>query len=218
MHDVVRPTTGKGPSVNAPGPVLPVRDAELLEQCRRGDGAAFERLVRKYQDRIFNTCWRMSGNRADAEELTQETFVRAFQAIGRFDGRSEFFTWLYRIATNLAISHQRKRSRSSAGSLDRSPPRGAVEHGGGAATRAAGSGPSPEERALATERGEQVIAALAELDEEHRAVVVLRDVESLDYEQIADILEVPVGTVKSRLHRARMALRARLTRLMGDCG
>src|ERR1043166_176920 len=186
--------------LSAAGPVRDDRD--LVSRARAGDRTAFGELVRLYQDRVFNTCLRIIGDRQTAEDLTQEAFIKAHASIERFDGRAAFFTWLYRIAVNLCLSARRvKRPMNS---LDN----------GGVARRLTDGGPSPSALADRREQYGAVLAALAELDEEHRAVVVLRDIESLDYSEIGEILGVPTGTVKSRLHRGRMALRERLKHLM----
>lgn len=192
-------------------------DVDLIERCQRGQTAAYGELVRRYQDRVFNVCWRMCGNRADAEDLTQDAFVKALKAIDRFDGRSAFYTWLFRIAVNLVISERRKKSRGRTVSLD-SP--GKDRNGEPARSWAderlvSGEG-DPDDRILREERRALVADALAALEEDHRVVVVLRDLESLDYHQIADILSLPIGTVKSRLHRARLALRERLSPIWKD--
>jgi len=200
---------------------IPFEDAELVEQCRGGDSAAFGRLVVKYQDRVFNTCWRLCGNRADAEDLTQEAFVRALQSIDGFGGRSKFYTWVFRIAVNLAISVRRKKKRAACYSLDqgREGIHGPAGSGNGTsaspANRLATPGGTPQEQASDREREAIVMEALAGLEEEHRAVVILRDLESFGYEEIAEILGVPTGTVKSRLHRARLALREKLAPILG---
>ncbi|MFQ5430206.1 MAG: sigma-70 family RNA polymerase sigma factor [Phycisphaerae bacterium] len=192
-------------------------EEEWVRRCRAGDTTAYAPLVRRYQDRIFNVCWRMCGNRTDAEDLAQEAFVRALQAIGRFDARSRFYTWLFRIAVNLVISDRRKRTRARLGSSERDRANREAE-GRPAADpqdRLASRDSPPDVRAADRERHARVLEALGALDEVHRTVVVLRDVESFGYDEIAEILEVPVGTVKSRLHRARLALREELTPLFG---
>ncbi len=189
-----------------------VEDAELVERCRQGERAAFEPLVRRYQDRVFNACLRVSGNRAEAEDLTQAAFMKALQAINRFDGRSGFYTWLFRIAINLALSARRKAARRPTVSLD--APAG--DCGQGSIGRRLSSGEAgPNRAACDSETHRQVLEALAKLDDDHRAVVVLRDVESFSYDEIAEILNVPAGTVKSRLHRARLALRDTLAPILG---
>ncbi len=175
-------------------------DAELVRQAQRGAPAAFAALVSRYQDRVFNTCYRMCPNHADALDLTQTTFLKAMEGLRQFQGRSAFYTWLFRIAVNLTMSHRREQKRPvhtlDAGG-DGDPPREAQ------AARDTDVA-EPVERA---ERRERVAAALAQLDAEFRAAVILKDIEDLDYATIAEILNVPVGTVKSRIFRGRMALR-----------
>jgi RNA polymerase sigma-70 factor, ECF subfamily len=201
--------------VTASGLAIPFEDAELVEQSRQGDVAAFGRLVVKYQDQVFNTCWRMCGDRTEAEDLTQEAFVRAFQSIGRFWGRAKFSTWVFRIAVNLVISGRRKKKGRATYSLEER-----IDRDDGGASRSAMDGlasdeATPERRTLDAEQQRLVVEALRGLDEESRAVVVLRDLEAIGYEEIAEILEIPAGTVKSRLHRARLALREKLSGILG---
>lgn len=174
----------------------------------------FGRLIARYQDRVYNLCLRMCGNASDAEDYTQEAFIKAMQSIDRFDGRSRFYTWLFRIAVNVAISGRRKGGRDAMRSLEGGRARGADDGHGSPGDRLAAATSGPMEQAAVREEHAMVLAALAELDEEHRAAVVLRDIESLDYSEIAEVLGVAVGTVKSRLHRARLALRDRLRPMM----
>ncbi len=198
-------------SVKAAALATPLEEAELVEQCRKGNLTAFGRLIAQYQDRVLNTCWRMCGSREEAEDLTQEAFVRAYQSIGQFAGRSRFSTWVFRIAVNLAISERRKARGRRVISLDQDGDgRGTNSPSASAAERPASSETSPSDHLLSRERERSVLAALAELDDESRALVVLRDVEDLSYSEIAEILGIPTGTVKSRLHRTRLALRERL--------
>ena len=210
----MRPNTKTDPLVNAAGVGLPLEEATLVERCRRGDSAAFGQLVVSCQDRVFNTCWRMCGNRADAEDLTQEAFVKAFQSIGRFDGRSRFYTWVFRIAVNLAISARRKDRRAVVSSLDEVRDASGQERSASPVQRLASRDGSPELLACGREQAAIVMQALEGLDGEHRAVVILRDLESLGYDEIAEILDIPPGTVKSRLHRARVALREALSPIL----
>lgn len=181
-------------------------DAALVEAARGGDRDAFGDLVGRYQDRLFNTMLRIAGNRDDAADAVQDAFVQAYVKLESFRGESQFFTWLYRIAMNVALT--RRRRRRPAMSLD-------------AAKEAAGDepmdhAPSPDDRLQADERAEQVHAALAELGDQHRKILVLREMEGCSYEAIAEILELPVGTVRSRLFRARLQLRDRLRTLWGE--
>jgi RNA polymerase sigma-70 factor (ECF subfamily) len=191
-------------------------DLTLVQRFRQGDMESFSLLVAKYQDRIYNMLLRMCGRAADAEELAQEAFLRAMERIGQFHGRSKFYTWLFRIAANLAISHRRRGGRikfhSLTGPEDGDSSAGDVLTSGLAAKRQGG----PHEAAVAVETNERVMVALGELDDEFRLVIVLRDIEEMDYAQVADVMNVPVGTVKSRLHRARAMLRDRLRGLLDD--
>lgn len=189
-------------------------EADLVERCRGGDRTAFGRLIALYQDRVFNLCLRMCGNASDAEDYAQEAFVKAMRSIDRFDGRSRFYTWLFRIAVNGVISGRRKDDRATIRSLDDGRP--TANDSGHAPLRndPAARETGPMDQAALREEHAQVLAAMAELDEDHRAAVILRDVESLDYSEIAEVLGVAVGTVKSRLHRARLALRDRLRPMM----
>jgi len=189
-------------------------DTAQIDLCRRGDQAAFREVVLAHQDRLFNVCLRMIGNRTEAEDLVQEAFVKAFTSLAGFDGRASFYTWLYRIAVNLCLSRRRS-TRHLACSLDE-PHEEARRSGSAAASLSARNEASPLRQAAQREEHRLILAALEELDDEHRTVVVLRDIESLDYGEIAEILEIPAGTVKSRLHRARMALRERLRPLLGE--
>lgn len=182
-------------------------DGTLVEQARAGDMAAFARLVSRYQDRVLNTCWRMCGRIEDAEDLAQETFLHALEAIGSFQGRSHFYTWLYRIAVNLAISHRRKQARAVKLSLHGHNGQWVGDQAAALVGQVSSEPQDPPSRVSAREIQQRLLQGLDELDDDHRAVIVLRDIEGLDYAEIADVLELPVGTVKSRIHRGRMELR-----------
>lgn len=181
-----------------------VAEAELVARAQQGDPAAFGGLVARYQDRVYNTCLRMCHNHADALDLTQTTFLKALEALTRFDGRAKFYTWLYRIAVNVTLTEGRKRARRSTVSLD------GDADGAGIGPTLASDSEAPSAAAERAELRGEVGAALAKVDPEFRIAVVLKDVEDLDYAAIAEILEIPVGTVKSRIYRGRMALRALL--------
>jgi RNA polymerase sigma-70 factor (ECF subfamily) len=171
-------------------------DAQCIRQTLAGNAAAFGQLVTKYQDRLYTAVAHMSGSTEDARDIVQDAFVQAFVKLATFRGRSAFYTWLYRIAFNIWVS-QRRRQRTVL-SLERTREASGEEPADYAA---------PEDRLVRQERGGQVREALAALSDEHRSILVLREVEGFDYEQIADVLDVPVGTVRSRLHRARLQLR-----------
>jgi len=201
------PAAGKGATIS-------FEDAALVEQCRRGDMLAFGSLVAKYQDRIFNLVFRMCGRRADAEELAQETFLKALERINQFRGHSQFYTWLFRIAANLTISHRRRGARvrfqSLSGPEEFERDRADAMTAGEARRRSQ----PPDAGAIAAETNRRVMDALEELADEFRLVVVLCDMEGMDYAQIAEVLALPIGTVKSRLHRARCELRDKLADLI----
>ncbi len=193
-------------------PGLDEADGQLVAKAQRGDTAAFGSLVERYQDPLFNGVYRMVGQREEAEDLAQEAFVKAFRGIGRFEGRSSFYTWLYSIAFNLVISYRRK-----TGSARHLNPL-SLNHGGGddgPGLEAQDASEGPDAQAQRGETRQRIEAAIAELDAEHRAVIVMRDIEGFDYETIAEVLGCPQGTVKSRLHRARLALREMLKDLVG---
>jgi RNA polymerase sigma-70 factor (ECF subfamily) len=177
-------------------------DRRLIADCVAGRTSAFGELVRRYQDRLFNAVLRVVDNAEDAADVVQDAFLNAYQSLNSFKGDSEFFTWLYRIAFNAAISLRRK--RKAVLSLD---------GGAGGDERTATEPADPSEftrPGVALERLEedaQLLAAMARLSPEHRAVLVLKDLEGQKYEDIAEVLDVPIGTIRSRLHRARMELK-----------
>jgi RNA polymerase sigma-70 factor (ECF subfamily) len=175
-------------------------DPDLIEETLAGNSAAFGQLVCKYQNRLYNVLTRVIGSADEAEDVAQEAFVQAFAKLDTFAGNSSFYTWLYRIALNRSIS-RRRRKRSHV-SLDH------LQAVSGAEPE--GHGEAPEHRMQLAERAEQLQAALDELSAEHRNIIVLREIDGCCYETIAEILNLPVGTVRSRLHRARLQLRERL--------
>lgn len=197
-------------------------DVVLLQKAQAGDRGAYGQIVVLYQDRLYNAVLRLVGDRDEARELTQEAFTRGLEKIDSFRGDASPYTWLFRIGVNLAISQLRKVRRTRVFSLDR--PSGGSRagrngHAGFDDDQAAGlvdrvtrdrGEATPPERAEKHERDQAVLAALGRLDAEYRAVLVMRDIEGFDYQQMADVLGLPLGTLKSRLFRARMALRDEL--------
>jgi len=181
-------------------------DAELVHDARQGNRAAFGQLVLKYQDRLFNAVAYVAGNRQEAEDVVQEAFVQAYVKLSSFGGDSQFFTWLYRIAFNAAVSRRRKKreiaSVDTAREVKGDEPLDISEGAG--------------ERMLREERAAAIRAGLASLSEEHRAILVLREMEGHDYDAISQILDLPVGTVRSRLHRARLQMREILEQTLLD--
>jgi len=179
--------------------------AELLERIRRGDAAAFEAVAREHAPRLFRLALRLSGRREDAEDLVQETLVRALPRLGRFEGRARLSTYLVRALVNLWKNRlrSRKRSRIVAWVF------GSREHGE-ATPEPADARPSPLEQLETAERAARVRTAVAQLEPTRRLTLLLREVEMLSYEEIAVMTGVPVGTVRSRIARARDELRRRL--------
>jgi RNA polymerase sigma-70 factor (ECF subfamily) len=178
-------------------------DRCLIDACRSGKTEAFGVLVNRYQDRLYPTVFRLTGCAEDAHDLLQDAFLRAFEKLGRFHGESSFYTWVYRIAVNLALSDRRKRRHES-----RAEPLGDPRD-----DRIEDDPAVPLERA---ERDERIQEALNALAPDHRAVVVMKEFDGLHYEEIGAMLGVPVGTVRSRLHRARCDLRERLRGLIDE--
>jgi RNA polymerase sigma-70 factor (ECF subfamily) len=177
-------------------------DRRLIADTLAGRSAAYGELVRKYQDRVFNLAARILGNDEDAADAAQEAFLHAYQALPAFKGDSEFFTWLYRIAFNAAVSVKRKRR-----------PTARLEFGGegGAAEPVDPASLDPAPPAVEqAEEAARLTAGLERLSPDHRAVLILKDFDGLMYEQIAEVVGVPVGTVRSRIHRARLELRGLL--------
>jgi RNA polymerase sigma-70 factor (ECF subfamily) len=177
-------------------------ETRLIEALRRGDPRAFEELVRGYQHRVFGVALRMLGSRAEAEEVAQEVFLRVHRAVDDFRGDAKLSTWLYAIASRLCLN------RLATGE------RRAVREGEETLTRLASSQAGPADELERNELEAALHRAIAELPEERRIVVVLRDLEGLAYDEIAAALDLELGTVRSRLHRARMDLKSKLERLL----
>lgn len=181
-------------------------DAHFIERLRAGETAAFDRLVAERSSDVYALLYRLTEDAEEARDLTQETFLRAFQSIARFRGDAELKTWLYRIAINQARNRWRwwrRRRRDATVSLD-------AQTDGGQETlhaRLRAVGNDPEQETLARERENSLRSALRSLSRSYREAVILRDVEGLSYEEIASALEISVGTVKSRLSRGRLELR-----------
>lgn len=181
-------------------------DGELVERARQGEREAFRVLVERYQRKVTALAAGMLRNREDALDVVQDTFTKAYQSLDRFKGDSSFYTWVYRIAVNLCIDHQRRESRyvqvgtDMEDAVDDVAPPSAEDL----------ERDEPFERARSAQIGTLVAQAIEELTPEHRAVILLREVDGLSYEEISQVLECPKGTVMSRLHYARRQLQARL--------
>lgn len=190
------------------GPVSHPTDEELIRQARGGDPQAFDALVRRHQQLVFSVAVRMLGDRAEAEDVSQDVFVRAYDGLAGFRGDAKLSTWLVSIAMNLSRNRRRwwmRRRRVIAASLDE--PAGEEDAGG---HDAPDPGPGPAASAMTRERQRFLTAALQQLPPGDRAVIVLRDINGHSYDEIAAILKCRLGTVKSRLSRARLQLRTML--------
>jgi len=185
-----------------------VGDAALVERYLQGDSAALERLVVKYQNRIYNVVLKICADPDDAAELTQETFVKVIQNLHKFEGRSGFYTWAFRIAVNLTLNYCRRNARLAVRSLDAEQQQ--YDSQERQVLKDYLSDDSSPDAAVVVQRKELyeiATKALMRLDEAQRAVVILRDIEGMSYARIAEVLDIELGTVRSRLSRARSKLR-----------
>lgn len=185
---------------------------DLVERAKAGDRPAFGQLVEVYQDKIYGYASRMLGDPDEAEDVAQETFVRAYRSLPHFRGAASFHTWLYRIASNLAIDVARRNRRQSTGNFSLDEPLESEE--GDYEREIADETGGPEQLTQRREMQELVRQAVAELPEKLRAVVVLYELQGESYEDIAEILGCPLGTVKSRLFNARSQLKDMLEQLV----
>jgi len=198
--DAVSGTPVQAPSSKESVGSVSADDHRLIAECLRGDTAAFGVLVRRHQDRLYNTVYRLVDNAEDAYDVVQEAFLSAYQSLDSFKGDSQFFTWLYRIAVNTAISLKRK--RRAVVSID------AGRHGEpGVEPQDPSDLSRPGHAMEQAEQERRVRQALARLSPEHRAVLIMKDMEGQKYEMMAEVLGVPIGTIRSRRHRARLELR-----------
>lgn len=184
---------------------LDTLENRLAQLARSGDRSAFGQLVDLYKDKIFHLAYRMTGSRQEAEDIVQETFMRVYANLDKYDSRWKFSTWIFRIGNNLCIDRLRKRRPTW--SLDaENPDADGVDGYAMLPTNDA----SPEDRMVLSEMQKNVRNAIAQLPDKYRSVVVLRYLQDLSLNEIADILELPVSTVKTRLHRGRESLRRKL--------
>jgi RNA polymerase sigma-70 factor (ECF subfamily) len=210
-HVAERPNPGQRTESSGRSEAISLEDAQLVVEVQNGHPEAYGTLVERYQDRVFNACWRIVGNLEDARDLTQDAFLKGFEGLAGFRGESGFYTWIFRVAVNLALSHRRSSRTRRTISLDQT--------GGAEGTQAEALSQRMrdeghrrrEELADGVALRGKVVEALQTLDADHRAVLVLRDIEGFDYRRIAEILGIAIGTVKSRLFRARMAVRDAVT-------
>lgn len=198
--------------MNAKGP--DAQERRLVRRLKQGDERAFQELVETYQDRVFSLVLRMMGNRQEAEDVAQEVFFSVYRAMHRFRGDARLYTWIYRIAVNACRSRLKYLKGRN---LDRQQSADEQTLAKGDAGRSPqGSIPGPEAVVQGNRLQMAIARELAKLDPDHRQVLVLRDIQGLSYEDIAKITGLAPGTVKSRLHRARVALKSRLKAELGE--
>jgi RNA polymerase sigma-70 factor (ECF subfamily) len=187
-------------------------DGELVQRARDGDREAFRELVERYQRRISTLALGMLRNREDALDVVQETFTKAYQSLDRFKGDASFYTWTYRIAVNLCIDHQRREAKLPLATNEPRQGERSTDRAEDALAALPDSSEQgdPYQRTRDAEIARNLHRAIADLTPEHRAVILLREVDGLSYEEISHVLEVPKGTVMSRLHYARRQLQERL--------
>jgi len=183
--------------------VKTVSEQELLACCKEGDIDAFEQLIEAYQGKILNYCYRMLGNRSDAEDAAQEVFVKVFRFIKSFSGQSSFSTWLYKVASNVCLDFLRKSKRPDHATVSLNQVNSEGEE---FSLSLEDNTYAPYQNVQMTEAQRALAAALDKLSPEHKKVIVLRDIEGLSYEEIARILGTAEGTVKSRINRGRQTL------------
>lgn len=184
-------------------------DELLVERAKRGDVEAFERLISQYEKKVYNVAYRLTGNHEDAGDVAQEAFLRVYNSLPEFRGDSSFATWLFRIVNNACLDELRKRKRQRVTSLDES-----VEVDDGEVVRQfADPSDGPEQALDRVELQRSVQESIMALDEEYRVVMVMRHMQGYSYNEIADTLGINIGTVKSRLNRAKHALKEMLVKL-----
>ena len=185
-------------------------DFHIVQQVQAGDVAAFDRLMVKYRERLFGVVYNLTANREDAADLTQDAFIKAFQSINRFQGQSSFFTWIYRIAVNTALSHLRKNRLRTFFSLEKIQDEGVSAQLLDQLTDKTGG----DREACLRELQEKLNEALQKLSIKHRTVITLFEIDGLSHSEIADIMGCSEGTVRSRLHYAKQFLQGELSQYL----
>ena len=185
-------------------------DADLVVQAQEGDVRAFDELVARYHDRIYALTYNMTSNREDAEDLTQEIFVKAFNALPRFKGKSSFYTWIYRIAVNKTINYRKKRNRNRPISLDQFDQDIKTDETYHDLT----SKGSPLRNISLTELNKKLNEAMQKLSDKHRTVLIMHDMQGIPHEEIAKVVGASVGTIRSRLFYARRQMQSELSEFM----
>jgi RNA polymerase sigma-70 factor (ECF subfamily) len=180
--------------------------AQLVRRCAAGDAIAWEEIVQRFHRRIYNICYRFAGSADEAQDLTQEVFIKVYRTVGSFDGeKASFNTWMTTVARNLLVDHfRKKRNDRITDSMD--SPQGPNEDGPTLSERLVAHEPSQQTHVENRERREMVHRALRQISPDLREAVILRDLQDMDYREIAQVLKVPDGTVKSRINRGRAEL------------
>jgi len=207
MNEVAMTSSNPSPTEGTEPAGAPADELELVAKAQAGDTAAFDELVIRYRQRAFSMIYNMVRNEQDAWDLAQDGFVKAWKSIGRFRGQSSFYTWLYRILMNVGIDWLRRKQIESGTEFDDTMGLRNVEAGAVTAPRGE---LAPVERISDKEIRERIDAAIAKLSPEHRAAIVMREIDGLEYSEIAERMECSIGTVMSRLFYARKKLQAML--------
>lgn len=203
MDGVVNARPGRAKST------VSTEEKAIIERCKQGDLAAFNELVKKYEKQVYNFAYRLTGNYDDANDIAQEAFLRVYNAIGSFRGDASFTTWLFRITTNVFLDDRKRARAHPHSSLDEYLD---LEESS-VARQIEDPSPSPEALTEEKERAQILQKAIGSLPEYQRAMVTLYHTQQKSYEEIAEIMDLPIGTVKSRLNRARLALKEKLSPL-----
>jgi RNA polymerase sigma-70 factor (ECF subfamily) len=196
------------PENEAGGVAVQSVETRLAKLARGGDRGAFEELVQLYKDKIYHLAYRMLGNRQEAEDAVQETFLRVYLNLDRYDEMQKFSTWIFRIGTNLCIDRLRKKKPNY--SLDAELPEG---EGGDWHAMLASEEASPEDQVIVSETQQHIRESIEAMPDKYKSVVVLRYLQDLSLQEIGDVLDMPVTTIKTRLHRGREFLRQQLEKL-----
>lgn len=181
-------------------------DTFLIQKCKQGDKNAFDSLMLKYQDRVFNIIFRLVGDKDLASDLVQETFINAYKGLKNFKEQSAFFTWLFRIATNATRNNNRKNAKNKIVSISKYESSESNNNW----LESISKEKEPSENIEKEENNILVQNAILSLEEPYRTAIVLRDIDGLSYEEMQEILHCPIGTVRSRIHRARNLLKEKL--------
>ena len=194
-----------------------LRERRLIRRLKRGDDRAFEEIVRTYQDRVFSLSLRMLGNRQEAEDVAQEVFIAVYRAIRNYRGEGRLYTWIYRIASNTCknrIKYLKGRNFHRSDDLEDHPRAHLSDGRSGPTMHLQSQVPGPEDVIVGNRLQRAIQREIAALEPEHRLLIVLRDIEGLSYQEMLEITGLQQGTLKSRLHRARMTLKARLDEVL----